>query len=156
MPLSAFRRMSIKLLTAHSPSMDSHNLLNWAHLFFKLLFITIMIKITCLNWRLFLTSVTAADQQQAHESTYKMMLLLIVSALGQLRTPSGCCRCHYPTVLLSVTAADQQQAHELTYKMMLLLIVSALGQLRTPSGCCRCHYPTVLLLLPGNSKNTRV
>ena len=43
----------------------------------------------------FLSPVTAADQQQAHELIYKMMLLLIAAAHGQLM-PSGCRRCHYP------------------------------------------------------------
>ena len=36
---SAFCRMSKRSLTAHSPSMDSHNLVNYAHQFFKHLFI---------------------------------------------------------------------------------------------------------------------
>ena len=36
--------MLIRSLTAHSLSMNSHNLVNCAHQFFKLLFITIMMK----------------------------------------------------------------------------------------------------------------
>ena len=36
---SAFCRTSERSLTAHSPSMDSHNLVNYAHQFFEHLFI---------------------------------------------------------------------------------------------------------------------
>ena len=78
---SVFCRILIRSLKAHSPSMDSHNLVNWANTpIFKLLFIIIYKNKLPQLTTIFLLAVTAADQQQAHESSYKMMLLLIVDS----------------------------------------------------------------------------
>ena len=66
---SAFRRMSIRLLTAYSPSMeDSHNLLNYAHQFFNICLYN-QGNNTCTNWQLFLSSVVVAlSQWSSHQS----------------------------------------------------------------------------------------
>ena len=51
-----------KSLTAHSPSMDSHNLLNYAHQFFKHLFIQLGKNNLPQLTSVFLSIVAAADE----------------------------------------------------------------------------------------------
>ena len=94
--------MSIRSLTTHSPSMDSHNLLNWAHQFFKHLFIQLGKNNLPQLTSVLLSIVAVVAQWNAHQSIHKMILLLMVAARGQLTT-SGCCRCHSTIFVLSPT-----------------------------------------------------
>jgi len=59
---SAFCRMSVRSLTAHSPSMDSHNLVNYAHQFFEHLFIQLGKNNLPQLTSVFLSIVAAADE----------------------------------------------------------------------------------------------